>query len=189
MNGCDKECDVYTMAFHSVIRRNQIISFAGKWTEPGAPHGKRKKPDSERLDSPCKMQTQTKKGMEREEGTEEPVGENRGQERGMREEYDQSTLDEHRKMSHDTHCFVLLTYAHKSEIKRKGFQKVMILLIFLRSDSLQNSPVCRHCYAMSKDGVSHAKSTAKLQSRERAQLSSSPVGTAGEQEASSQVKK
>lgn len=58
------------------------------------------------------MQTQTKKDTEIEEGTEEPVGENRGQERGMREEYDQSTLDEHMKMSHDIHCFVPLTYAH-----------------------------------------------------------------------------
>lgn len=59
-----------------------------------------------------KCRLKQKKGMEREEGTEEPVGENRGQERGMREEYDQSTLDEHMKMSHDTHCFVPLTYAH-----------------------------------------------------------------------------
>lgn len=75
--------------------------------EPGAPHGKRKKPDSERLESPCRMQIQTKKkDTEIEEGTEEPVGENRGQERGMRVQYDQSALDEHMKMSHDTHCFV-----------------------------------------------------------------------------------
>lgn len=49
---------------------------------------------------------QKKKDTETEEGTEEPVGENRGQERGMRVQYDQSALDEHMKMSHDTHCFV-----------------------------------------------------------------------------------
>lgn len=61
MNDCDKECDVYTMAFYSAVRKNQIMSCAGKWMEPGAPHVKRKKPDAERFESPCRMQKKTQK--------------------------------------------------------------------------------------------------------------------------------
>lgn len=56
--------------------------------------------------------------METEEGRKDPARENRGQERGLRMEYDQSTLCECMKMSEETHGFVPLAYDHKNEIKR-----------------------------------------------------------------------
>lgn len=39
---------LYTMKFCSMIRRNQIMSFAVKWMELGNPFVKRNKTDSER---------------------------------------------------------------------------------------------------------------------------------------------
>lgn len=57
--------------------------------------------------------------MEIEEERKEPVGENTGQERGMRGKYDQRMLYECMEMSYEAHCFILLTYANKNGIFKK----------------------------------------------------------------------
>lgn len=57
--------------------------------------------------------------MEIEEERKEPVGENTGQERGMRGKYDQRMLYECMEMSYEAYCFILLTYANKNGIFKK----------------------------------------------------------------------